>query len=966
MTVGGLPVPADGPGPTGDTPGPVPQSLIGDGSNRTYLPAEIESIEQVLTGDYNTRVWNLDWSPTGDLLAVCSGTGGGSGRFHLYSFNGTALTTLVTLSHRNDYKAVAWNPNGSLLALANSGYPGQNIKVYSFNGTALTEVASGLFQGANCLAWSPNGRYLAAIGWYPPNHFGLFSFNGTALTLVDTYTVNNWGTGVVWNPDGTHLALTWRQPDPLDPYMGDIGKAAILSFDGSSLSEQWLSDLGEYANSVDWNPDGDHIAFSYQGEYPDRGKVDVYHFSLDRNGKVVMDLKDGYQVSYSAASVCWNSNGHYLLHGGSGTNDDCGIATFDGSNITLDHYWGFGGGAAMTASWSWNGKHIALGGVDRSRDLKVYRVNYGPLGYNDTVETDEDVTEVLDVLANDRSTTGDITVTNVTSAVHGAVQIAPDGRAVIYTPPANWSGSDNLTYRHSEMEDTEPWPVVNITVAPVNDVPAISTTDVELATEDQEYIVQYEATDADPNDVLTWSFLSDADWLTFDTMTQVLSGTPTNDEVSTYQVSVKVTDSNITTDEHTFRLTVENVNDAPEITISGSTTAKEDALYSVYYVATDIDPTDDELTWSMETDATWLGMFGSHLTGTPTNDDVGDHLVNITVSDGNGGIDWTEFTITVANTNDAPIILTSPSMTATEDEGYDQNFEAEDVDVGDVLSWSMTGPAWLTMEGATLSGTPSNDDVGTHGVTVAVSDGAVEDTLTFTITVANTNDAPTWLSTPEDQELMEGDLMFLDLLAEDEDGDRLTYGLTSTPSSGMRISPATGAIRWLGAVPGTYEVRLTATDGTETITHALTVAVEEEPEPPIPPPNKVPVIEEVVVSNATAGEAFTLSLTGSDGDPWDAGNLTFTLVSGPAGMVVSAEGTILWLPTEDQVGTYPVVVELSDTKDATTYEFDVEVVEADKGSVEETSDDYMWLVIAMAIVVVILIVLMVVMHTKQR
>ncbi len=962
LTLGGLPVPADGPGPAGGAEGPIPQSLVGDGSNRTYLPAEIESVQEVLTLDFNTRVWNLDWSPTGDYLAVCAGTGGGQGRFRLYSFYGIDLTTLDARSHSNDYMAVAWNPNGSYLALANSGQPAQNLKVYSFNGTALTEVASALFGGAYSLAWSPDGRYLAATGWYYPNHFGLYHFNGSSLTLVDTYSLEDSGRDVTWSPDGTHLALTWRVLGIFPPDE-DVGKAAILSFDGSSLSEVWTSDMGRDANSVDWNPDGDHIAICYISDSPYVGKVDVYHFYLDRTGRAVMDLKDGYQIRYTPVSVSWNPNGHYLLHAGSSTEDECGIASFDGTNVTLELYWAFGGGWAMTTSWSWNGRHIALGGQDGSRDLKVYRVNYGALGYNDTVEVDEDITGVLDVLGNDRSTTGDITVTDVTPATRGAVQITPDGRDILYTPPANWSGSANLAYRHSDMNDTEPWPVVNITVNPVNDAPVISTTDVVVAPEDEEYGVQYEATDADPDDSLAWSFDSDASWLAFDAGTRVLHGTPTNDDVFTFHVSVKVTDSNTTSDEHSFLLTVLNVNDAPEITTSDSTSAEEDTLYSVYYGAVDVDPTHDTLTWSVETDATWLSMHGNHLTGTPTNDDVGDHTVNVTVSDGRGGIDWSEFNITVENTNDAPRILTSPSTSATEDEEYNQTFEAEDVDAGDVLTWSMTGPGWLTMDGAVLSGTPDNDDVGTHGVTVTVSDGEAEDALSFTVTVANTNDAPEWLSTPGDQSLEDGELMFLDAIAEDEDGDRLTYGLASDPQSDMAINPSTGAIRWLDAEPGEYSVQVTAYDGVETITHAFTVHVAE---PPVPPANKVPEIEDFVVTNATAGEAFTLRLGGVDGDPWDGDNLTFTLVSGPPGMVISADGTILWLPGEDQVGTHPVKVALSDSKDSTTADFSVEVLEADKPRVEDTGDDYAWMAAVLAIVVVILVLLLLAMYFRKR
>ena len=48
-----------------------------------------------------------------------------------------------------------------------------------------------------------------------------------------------------------------------------------------------------------------------------------------------------------------------------------------------------------------------------------------------------------------------------------------------------------------------------------------------------------------------------------------------------------------------------------------------------------------------------------------------------------------------------------------------------------------------------VSGTPSNDDVGTHTVSLTVTDSAKEtDSQLFTITVENVNDAPVFSSTP--------------------------------------------------------------------------------------------------------------------------------------------------------------------------------------------------------------------------
>ncbi len=963
-----LSVPAPAPDvPTGSGDDPVPRSLVGNGANRTYLPAEYESIQELLTLDFNTRVWDVEWSPNGSYLALCAGTGGGQGRFRLYSFNGTDLATLVAWSHNNDYMSVSWSPNGSHLALCRSG-SGANVKIYSFDGTALSEVASTSFRVVYSLAWSPDGSYLAATGWNPPDHFSVYSFNGTALTLLDTYTLEGSGQEVVWNPEGTRLAVVWYYEDP-DPWSFDsYGKAAILSFDGSSLATEWTGDMGDRAYSVDWRPDGDYVAMWWREDWQNT-PVGVYHIYEDRTGRTVMDPKDSHNTQCSPQSISWSSNGHYLVYGGSGTSDDCGIASFDGSTLTSEHSWRFGGGWAMTTSWSPNGRHIAIGGTDGSRDLKVYRVDYGSLSSNDTAVMDEDATKTLDVLANDRSTSGDLTITNVTDPAHGLVEITPDGRDLLYTPPANWSGNVSLTYRHSDMLDDSPSAAVNITILPVNDMPVITTADVVLATEDLLYSVQYGSTDADPDDIMTWSFETEAGWLTFDEGTGNLSGLPMNDDVGLHWVNISVTDTNATSDRHSFLLRVLNVNDDPVITSEDVTTVEEDGVYNSLYIAEDVDPTRDVIVWTLETEAEWLSMYGNHLTGTPTNDDVGDHVVNVTVSDGNGGSAWTEFTITVENTNDAPWIITTPITQVTEDEVYDQTFEAEDVDVGDDLSWSLVGPDWLTIDGATgaLSGTPSNDEVGTFWIVVTVTDGIEEDMVDFMLTVENVNDAPVWVETPSDQELMEGDLMFLDVLAEDEDGDTLTYRLKSTPSSEIAITGATGAIRWLEAVPGTYEVEVTASDGTVKIAHVFNVTVEAEPEPPA---NKVPVIGEVGAVNVTAGEAFHLKLVGSDGDEWDTVNLTFTLVNGPEGMVITSDGEILWLLGSDTVGVRYVTVELTDGKGKATLDFEVEVMEADvddgDGDGVEDGGDYLWLVVALVVVVLLLVAVMLWQYMGQR
>jgi len=103
-------------------------------------------------------------------------------------------------------------------------------------------------------------------------------------------------------------------------------------------------------------------------------------------------------------------------------------------------------------------------------------------------------------------------------------------------------------------------------------------------------------------------------------------------------------------------------------------------------------------------------------------------------------------TLTLTDTNNEPVISSTPVNNVNEDSLYSYTFAVTDADAGDTLTLSATQlPGWLSFNSTTgvLSGTPTNADVGTHNVTLRVNDGTVDVDQAFVITVANTNDAPT-------------------------------------------------------------------------------------------------------------------------------------------------------------------------------------------------------------------------------
>src|SRR5205807_1271467 len=59
----------------------------------------------------------------------------------------------------------------------------------------------------------------------------------------------------------------------------------------------------------------------------------------------------------------------------------------------------------------------------------------------------------------------------VSGPSHGTLTLNADG-SLVYTPAADWNGTDSFTYKASDGQDASAPVTVTITVAPVNDAPA--------------------------------------------------------------------------------------------------------------------------------------------------------------------------------------------------------------------------------------------------------------------------------------------------------------------------------------------------------------------------------------------------------------------------------------------------------------------------------------------------------------
>ncbi len=102
--------------------------------------------------------------------------------------------------------------------------------------------------------------------------------------------------------------------------------------------------------------------------------------------------------------------------------------------------------------------------------VDILDVNELPEAADDAASTVEDVAVTVDVLANDTDPDGDgLSMASVSAPGNGTAAISAGG--VLYTPAANWHGTDRFTYTVDDGRGGTAEAAVEVTVAPVNDAP---------------------------------------------------------------------------------------------------------------------------------------------------------------------------------------------------------------------------------------------------------------------------------------------------------------------------------------------------------------------------------------------------------------------------------------------------------------------------------------------------------------
>jgi subtilase family serine protease len=219
----------------------------------------------------------------------------------------------------------------------------------------------------------------------------------------------------------------------------------------------------------------------------------------------------------------------------------------------------------------------------------------------------------------------------------------------------------------------------------------------------------------------------------------------------------------------------------------------------------------------------------------------------------------------------------------------------------------VSGPSWLILStDGSLSGTPSSQNVGTNTFVVCVTESTgLSNSATMFL---NVNGAPAFISSQLVQAPINAGTAFSGSIAgaatDPNPGDTLTFAkvggpqwLTISPQGNLSGTPAVGDV-------GTnlFTVRVTDSGGLS-VDANLSINVNGSPSFAANP---------FTAPAVSVGQVYSQSLTNQTTDPNPGAVLTFSKVSGPAWLSVTADGLLLGTPNASDVGTNSFSIKVTD------------------------------------------------------
>ena len=370
-----------------------------------------------------------------------------------------------------------------------------------------------------------------------------------------------------------------------------------------------------------------------------------------------------------------------------------------------------------------------------------------------------------------------------------------------------------------------------------------------------------------------------------------------------------------------FMLKVVPVNDIPILAEIEPQSVEEDTEFSYSLFALDMD--DDKLTYGATIDGNGIVETEDDiLTIIPKKNYNGPISVSIAVSDGKDTQE-SEFKLQVIPINDAPVLDTIMSQSIIEDSHLKLLLSANDVD-GDLLTYNADAGknATVKIEENKLSITPENNFNGNIDVSVYVDDGTSKDELKFVLKVIPINDAPVLTSIiPESKKEKK---IGLQMLASDIDGDKLIYSADTKSNADITVKDNLLTVKPNKDYKGTVPLTLKTFDGSSSVDTNITII------------NPIPGILTIAPQYIKEDTELVLNLMAKDieGDRYI---FKSNINENSKNEVI--DNKLIIKPNKDYFGKIDISLTVTDKKDSTNFNFDIDVTPVEDAPIAIAGED---------------------------
>ena len=703
-----------------------------------------------------------------------------------------------------------------------------------------------------------------------------------------------------------------------------------------------------------WNLDVQNQTFTESTTPANANDVPFSYNIVEYNRKLVkVELTDGSRTTLSSSAgfvlgirdIAEGSDGNYYLG-----NDSKKIQVFDGVDgsvpttiKTLDSE----EGEVVSVDVGFDGNiyftTLGINGSDWNHGVYKYEIGSGLSKVFDQTESNKGYLNAI--VASDgtiymisSSASGHslevVETPNTTKTLH-TIQASKVSNAAINGASGAIDGDGSLSITMAlTVHDGGTIKVVKQHIAPITGSASITVD------EDSSGSADLSSLTSDPSHIKSFVSSTNASLGVASISGNTLTFTPAANAHGTATITIAIAIAETAggaTSEVTFDVTVNPVNDAPTIAVIGDITVNEDAADMT--INTDIADVDGD------TPTVSVSSSNVNVTATLDNDNniilsfaedfntegSGPVTITVTADDGQAtnNIARRTFEVRVNAVDDLvnsdPTIADIGNVTVDEDVA-DMTISTDIADVDDdtptVSVSSSNVNVTATLDGDNniiLSLAEDFNTTGSDPVTITVTaddgnGGVARRTFDVTVNAVDdfVNSDPT-LTSGVSLDATQGQAFAYTITGSDVDGDGLTYSVSGLPTwlSFDGGNQVTGTPT--DAHVGDHTFTVTISDGTTSVDVEVTVNVEA-----VVAGNSDPTLTSDINLDATQGQAFAYTITGSDVDGDD---LTYSVSGLPTWLSFDGGNQVTGTPTDAHVGDHTFTVTISDG----TTSVDVEV-----------------------------------------